>query len=156
MPRPTSIPPRLHAEVLARAGEGLNCADIASWLGREHNVKTHESSVKRLLRKVAAERAPIAKAVVTEQLSKTLTVDLSSMNALLKRSVSNEARCTQLIKAAGDEPVLQLRAMEQMRRERAEQRSLLELRFRLSGADSNDDDVMPRGLVVLPAETPDE
>ena len=155
MPRPTSIPPRLHAEVLARAGDGLSCAEIASWLGRERSVTTHESSVKRLLRKVAAERAPIAKAVVTEQLSKTLTTDLSSMDALLKRSFANEARCQQVCNS-NEDPLIKIRAMEQARRERNEQRALLDMRLRLSGAGNKGDDVRPLALVVLPAETPDE
>jgi len=165
MPRSASIPPRFHSDVLKCAGTGMSTTEIATWLGATHSVKTTSSSVKRFMRSVAESRAPIADAVVKEQLSKTLTIDLSSMDALLKRSVSTEAMCNKVFASASGgqgqdaDPDLQIKAAEQMRRERAEQRSLLELRFRLSGAgggDAKDDPKRPRGLVLLPAITPDE
>ena len=57
---------------------------------------------------------------------------------------------------SNEDPLIKIRAMEQARRERNEQRALLDMRLRLSGAGNKEEDVRPRALVVLPAETPDE
>lgn len=90
MSAPNSIPPNLEPELLKKAGEGLALRAIAAWLLAEHGVKTSHVTVQRVLARIARERAPIAQAVVREELSTTLTSDLRVADGILARALADE------------------------------------------------------------------
>jgi len=81
-----SIPPALHAWVLAKAGEGKPSDEITELLWREHRVEVDSSTVRRLLRLYRTERADVAKGVIRERLQKELLADLDALQKLHRRA----------------------------------------------------------------------
>jgi hypothetical protein len=156
MPRAASIPQHLQSEVLTRADSGLSCSEIVEWLDTAQGMRTSASSVKRYLKLARAQRIETGKssaeqvaaptvpdasqassavapqhATPAETTTRTSPTDLSSVEALLRRSVTAEAHAQQIAMRATD-PALKLRAMDQALREREVQRGLSELRYRIS------------------------
>jgi hypothetical protein len=84
MGRPRLIPESLFAEVFERSGKRESSDSIAVWLTERLGKKVDGRTVRTALAKIRAERAPIAKQIVTEELSKTLTADLAAVEQLLK------------------------------------------------------------------------
>jgi hypothetical protein len=134
------IPPNLTEDILERAGTGRSGAEIAAWLGQVHGIKVSGRAVLGLLRKIRDERQPIAKAVLTEQLGKTLTSDLRALDGILDRAAAIEREA----RDAGERDEA-LRAQDRQLR-------ALELRLKLSGAGEPDEP--ERLVVVLPAQRP--
>lgn len=81
-----SIPPALHAWVLAKAGEGKSSDEIAELLWREHKCETTGRSVRKLLEGYRTERADVAKGVIRERLQKELLADLDALQDLHRRA----------------------------------------------------------------------
>jgi hypothetical protein len=90
MPAPKSIPPKLHAAILRKAGEACTGPEIAAWLKSAHGVKTSARAVQRLLKQVADDRAPIAQAVTREKLAGTIAPDLDAVEAIIERARRDE------------------------------------------------------------------
>lgn len=88
-----SIPPELETEILKKYGQGATGPEISAWLKRIHSIDAKPRAVQRLVQRIGKERAPIARAVVQEKLSKTLTSDLDAVEQLLAdaRGVRNQA-----------------------------------------------------------------
>lgn len=87
-----AIPPDLEPEVLAKYGEGWRSRKIAEWLKVEHGVECSHAAVARIVAHARTERADVAKDVVREKLSKTLTTDLDVLEAELRRVEKLSAR----------------------------------------------------------------
>jgi hypothetical protein len=86
MPAHKRITGDMVAGMLKLAGSGKSAAEIAAWILAEHKVKVSDRAVRQHLAKVAKDREPLAKAVVQEQLSKTLTADITALDRLLGRA----------------------------------------------------------------------
>lgn len=85
MPRSRVIPPKLHKALLERAGTtGDGGPALSAWLLSAHGIEASPRAVQRYLKEVGDERAPIARAVAREQLSKTVTSDLDAIDQLLR------------------------------------------------------------------------
>jgi predicted transcriptional regulator len=81
-----SIPPELHAWVLAKAGEGKTGDEIAELLWREHKVETTGRSVRKLLESYRTERADVSKGIIRDELRKRLVADLDALQDLHQRA----------------------------------------------------------------------
>jgi hypothetical protein len=92
-PKP-GIPANLEGEVLAQAGANLSVRQIADWLATAHGVKVGSATVARFLAKHRAERADVAKAVVREQLGKTLNADISRLEEIRAGLAKRSAKLT--------------------------------------------------------------
>ena len=74
------IPPDAEAGIYARAGEGKTLAEICNWLEQTHGVRVSPTAIRKKLAKRRAEREVVAKAVVREQLSKTVLSDIDVLD----------------------------------------------------------------------------
>ena len=81
-----AIPEALDEEILRRAVEGQTTRQIAEWCTSEGHRATHGAIANRL-KKLRARRAEISKAVVREQLSKTLTSDIRRLERFAVKAV---------------------------------------------------------------------
>lgn len=82
--RPHAIPERLHREVLQLAGEGKSTRAISAHLVTLGVTASH-NAVAKLLKQLRSDRAEVAKAVVREELSTTLAVDVRRLERLVKK-----------------------------------------------------------------------
>jgi hypothetical protein len=143
----SKIPEVLRGEVLTRAGEGEGSEQIAAWLLAEHQVRITGRSVRSFLAARREERSEITKDRLAAKLDKTITADLDRVDQLLGDAKAVQDHAWGHGKLEDGEPrfdgELALKAMEQ-------QRKLLELRFKLSGAGGPEQ--QPLGVVILPAE----
>lgn len=80
-PKP-GLPANLESEVLAKAAENMSVRQISAWLETAHATKVSAATISRFLAKRRTERADVAKAVVREQLGKTLNADLSRLEEI--------------------------------------------------------------------------
>lgn len=77
------IPETLYPEILRRSAARETSEVIAAWVSEQIGKTVNGRTVRMFLEKTRAERAPIAKAVVTERLAKTLNADLDAVDVLL-------------------------------------------------------------------------
>src|SRR5258707_1109433 len=68
---------RLAADVFV--GKGLTTRQIASWLKSSHSVDTTYKTVAKLLARTRTERSEIAKVVLRDKLSGSLTTDIDRL-----------------------------------------------------------------------------
>jgi hypothetical protein len=178
------IPDNMHGEVLERAGRGESGDQIAAWLTERLGRPVHKQRVNELLGRIRKERAPIAQAVVAAKVGETVGRDLDAVDELMVRARAAEDRARRLEAVAMAEPLLAelaqlddgvvrqmvdkdgvavtvdpdvaIKALEQQRKERAEQARLAELRLKLSGAgEGGNGDARPKGrVIILPPEVP--
>lgn len=118
----SAVPEKYHCLVRQWASEGKSAREISAQLGTI-GVKASHTAVLRLLRESKAERAEVAKAVVREELSTTLTADIRRLERLVKKTIArirknpdNDAYC---------------KLAEQTRK-------LIETKLKYSGADEAD------------------
>lgn len=83
MPRPRLIPEDLYPEILERSAKRQSTDSIAEWVSGKIGKSVNGRTVRLMLSQIRKERAPIAQAVVTERLSKTLNADLDAVDKLL-------------------------------------------------------------------------
>lgn len=76
------IPTALEGDILTRAGQGASAADLAAWLGADHGIEVSDRSVRTFLEKRRREREPIARAVIVENVTKSITTDLDALEYL--------------------------------------------------------------------------
>lgn len=132
------IPPKFEADILAKAGEGLTTRAIAAWLKETHNVDTSHKTVAKLIARHRAERADVAKAIVREQLGKTVNADIARLEQIRAGLAKRAA------KAKGPEfaklTELELKAIDR--------------KLHYAGADTEDPEREHRGglVVMLPPE----
>jgi hypothetical protein len=92
MPRPRLIPEDLYPEILARSGKRESSDSIAVWVSEKIGKNVNGRTVRLMLAQVRKERAPLAKQIVTEELSKTLTADLQAVEDLLADIKKHQVR----------------------------------------------------------------
>lgn len=69
------------------AAKGCSTRDISAQLQRVHGVKVSHATVAKYLSSRRTERADVAKVVVREQLSQTLTADIKRLDRFAKKAV---------------------------------------------------------------------
>lgn len=128
------IPTEKHAEILRRAATGESSDAIAAWLTLE-GIEVTGRSIRKMLEKRRTERADVTKAIVRDELGKTLTADLSEMDDLLRRARAIEDAVAPGVDEDGrptkGDPALALKAIEQ-------QRKIIDTRLHYSGAGEPD------------------
>lgn len=184
MPPPKLIPDNMQAEVLERAGRGETGEQIAAWLTEALGREVSKQRVNELLARIRKERAPIAQAVVAAKVAETAGRDLDAVEQLVQRARAAEDRARRLEAVAMAEPLtgeelgklddgverqlppdrngqpvtvdpeLAIKALDQQRKERAEQARLAELRLKLTGAGDGEGDTLQGTVVILPPEVP--
>lgn len=165
----SKIPPDLEGELLTRAGRGASGDELAVWLLAEHRVEVSGRRVRAFLEKNRREREPIARAVVVEQVSKTVTADLAALEELAREAASIRAKAlagvpSKTIKVPGEPdqkvpgvaPDLNV-AIRAINSERA----VRETRLRLGGGDPGagggahpGGPAVPTAFILLPPERP--
>lgn len=80
------IPPDLEGEILARYGRGEGGETIAAWLLSAHGIQVSDRSVRNFLEKKRKEREPIARAVIVEAVTRTVTNDLEALEELAAKA----------------------------------------------------------------------
>lgn len=131
------IPPALEDAVFAKAGEGLSSRQIVAWLLATHEVSTSHTTVSKLLAKRRTERADVAKAVVREQLGKSLNADIARLEEIradLAKRASGAADTRDFVKLTE----LELKAIDR--------------KLHYSGADAPDESSHRAAVVILPPE----
>jgi hypothetical protein len=150
---------------------------------RGQPVTVVKQRVNELLARIRKERAPIAQAVVAAAVAQHVGADLNAVDELVQRARAAEDRARRLEAVAMGEPLpdelsklddgverqivndkgqivsvdpdVAIKAMEQQRKERAEQARLAELRLKLSGAGEGGNGAQPvTGVIILPPEDP--
>lgn len=76
------IPKELEPEIIARTAQGASARQIADWLLADHGVSVKRQSVLAFLHRTGNERAEVAKAVVREVLTRTVTSDLEHLEEI--------------------------------------------------------------------------
>jgi hypothetical protein len=150
MPSARAVPPNLEPRVLAKAGEGLSASEIAAWLKSEHRINCSGRSVQRLLARVAAERKPVAEAVVREKLAKTIGADLDAVNDALARALNDEQRSRAASTKSKPGSAEWARCMAAASNAHRNLLRSLALRFDLSGAGNGNS--TEEGVVILGPE----
>ncbi len=155
------IPPDLEPEILAKAGTGATMRQIAAWLKAEKGVVTSYGSVARILKRVRTERAEVSKAVLREQLSRTLTQDVDRLEKWAARidrlalhdfeALENGGQFARMgaegpIYVEGRETLVKL--LEQLRK-------VTDTKLRYSGAAEPDPEGARRPVIMVPAESDD-
>jgi hypothetical protein len=82
----SKIPPALEGEILARYGAGEGGESIAAWLLSAHGIQVSDRAVRNFLEKKRKEREPIARAVIVEAVTKTVTRDLDALESMILRA----------------------------------------------------------------------
>lgn len=137
--RPPAIPENQHALVLKLASEGKSTRAISAHLVTLGVTASH-NAVAKLLKQLRTERADIAKAVVREELSTTLTADVRRLERLVKKTLAKIRKCT------NDD--LYCRLVEQCRK-------LIDTKLKHSGADEPDAARENGPTVMVPPESED-
>jgi hypothetical protein len=135
----TAIPPEKHELVLELAGQGKSTRQISEHLGTV-GIKASYKAVGRLLQELRAQRAEVAKAVVREELSTTLTADVRRLERLVKKTLAR------IRKGVDADTFCKL----------AEQaRKLIETKLKHSGAAEPDGEASRGPTIMIPPESDD-
>jgi hypothetical protein len=97
------IPPKLHALVMAKAGDGFTSEEIAAFLWREHKLEVASRTVRQLVRRQRTELADAAKGVVREEIRKRLIPALRRAARGGIKANEIEKRLSRQAKAARDD-----------------------------------------------------
>lgn len=92
MANPAKIPPKYEPDLLRLAADGKSIAEIAAWLDAQ-GVTTSASGVKRLLKRLRAERAEVSRAVTVEHLGRTVISDLDHLEKIRAEAAERAADC---------------------------------------------------------------
>ncbi len=139
-----AIPPEKHALVLDLAGQGKSTRQISDHLGTL-GIKASYKAVGRLLQELRKERSEVARAVVREELSTTLTADIRRLERLVKQAMS---RIRKGADGKKPDPDTWCRLAEQARK-------LIETKLKHSGADEPDGDSSHGPTIMIPPESED-
>lgn len=131
-----SLPESLNEEILRRAVEGQGTREIAEWCTKKGHPISHESVAKRL-RKLRGERADISKAVVREELSKTLTADVRRLDQIANDS--KRLADAVLRRAMSGTRIVDLEAAEAYPKVAAAAIKATEAKLKAAGVDQPDD-----------------
>jgi len=145
MGRPSNIPIEHHTEIVARHIKGQASDAIAAWLGSVGHRVTGRR-VRAFLTRRMQEQAQAVKANVREQLEAVTGTGLEALPALMRRAVRDEDRASALFEKSDDQQE-KLAALAEARKQRAEQRALVDLALHYSGADAPD--AAPQNLADL-------
>jgi len=137
----SKIPPELEGEILARYGKGDGGEAIAAWLLSAHGIQVSDRAVRNFLEKKRKEREPIARAVIVEAVTKTVTSDLEALEVLISESREIQ-RMAMLVEKKS--PTLALEAIRT-------QLAIRQTRLKFSGGDEPDAPTAggPKTAVVL-------
>jgi hypothetical protein len=133
-----AIPEEKHQLVLDLASQGKSTRQISEHLGKV-GIRASHKAVGGLLRELRRERADVAKAVVREELSTTLTADVRRLERLVRKTLAR------IRKATDDDTYCRL--VEQTRK-------LIETKLKHSGAGEADDTNLAP-VIMVPPESED-
>lgn len=145
MGRTSTIPLPLQSEIVARYLRKESSDSIAKWLGEQGHPITGRT-VRTYLGRYLRERGQAVKAHVREQLEAVTGTGLEALPALMRRAVRDEDRASALFEKSDDQQE-KLAALAEARKQRAEQRALVDLALHYSGADAPD--AAPQNLADL-------
>lgn len=121
-----NIPASLEDAVLEKAYAGLGCRQISEWLLAEHNVAASYVTVSRWLKRRRNERADIAKVVVREKVTSSVTKDIDRLELFAKKAM-------RIARACEHEPAVWAKVAEQVRK-------FTESKLKACGLDQPDGD----------------
>jgi len=79
------IPPELERAILEQAGKKRTTREISAWLAEEHGISVSHVTVGKFLRAAREERADVAKNVLREKLSGSLTSDIDRLERFARK-----------------------------------------------------------------------
>lgn len=138
----SAIPDNLVPELLAQAGEGKSASEIAQYFLVTHNIACSDAAVRKRLRRIREERAPITQAVLADKLGRTVAIDLERLEGAICRALEDEIDSRELADEEVDGKRLHqggsdswARIMHVVSKSRGDLTHLIALRLKLAGAD---------------------
>lgn len=120
------ISPELEKELLKRSAEGHTTRALSAWVLAEKGIKISHQAIGNLLRQTRRERSEVTKAVVREQLTKTVTADvdvlgetqdeLRRVKALLLARALRDLEAERVIVSEGETKEASVESVEQFRK----------------------------------------
>lgn len=126
----TKIPTAVESELLEKAAHGASTRELSQWLRDTKGIDASYKSVQRLLKSKHAERAEVSKAVLRQELGKTVLTDIERLE---KHAAALDSKADALAKAKGDK---NLRAYVHVV---GELRKVTHTKLHFAGGDTPDD-----------------
>jgi hypothetical protein len=135
-----AIPSKLEGAVLEKAANGWSCRQIAEWLGKEHAVTASHVTVSRWLKRRRSERADIAKAVVREKVTSSVTKDIDRLELFVKKAM-------RIARKSESDPIVWAKVAEQVRK-------FTESKLKACGLDQDDEPAKAKASAEVTINAP--
>ena len=145
------IPDSLVPDLCRMSAEAKSVSEMVIWLFEVHGIKITDQAIRKRLKRVQLDRAPLVQAIVADKLQHTVAEDLDSVRAAMSRALEDELESRDFAKGlAHIAPTEENpngadlrgsdiwgRVMHVVRTSRGDLMHLLALSLKLSGADEH-------------------